>query len=266
MPFADHLYQQILDFGFFVEGKAMCSWVFVPIVSLAFTFPVLGAEVHVLSGGALEPGLVIAIDAFHKETGNEAKISFATAPEIQRRVGAGETPDVVIAPPAVLDAIVKSGKLEGRARVEVGRVGIGVAVRDGAPKPDISTTDAFKRAVLDADSLVYNRASSGLSVERLLRRLGLAEQTQAKTTRYAGSEMLERVIQGKGKEIAFSPVTEILLYRGKGLQLVGPLPAEIQSYTTYAAEPVSQSETALAFVRFLGTPAAKAIFVSAGIE
>jgi len=76
-------------------------------------------------------------------------------------VGAGETPDVVVAPPSVLDEIAKSGKFDNTARVEVGRVGIGVAVRDGAPKPDISTIDAFKRAVLDADSLVYNRASTG---------------------------------------------------------------------------------------------------------
>jgi molybdate transport system substrate-binding protein len=100
----------------------------------------------------------------------------------------------------------------------------------------------------------------------LLQRLGLAEQTQAKTTRYAGSEMLEHVIKGQGNELAFSPITEILLYRGKGLQLVGPLPAEIQNFTTYAAEPAARSEVALAFVRFLGTPAAKAIFVAAGVE
>ena len=78
--------------------------------------------------------------------------------------------------------------------------------------------------------------------------------------------MMEHVIKGKGKELGFSPVTEILLYRGKGLQLVGRLPADIQNFTSYAAEPASKSEASLAFVRFLGTPAAKAIFVAAGIE
>jgi molybdate transport system substrate-binding protein len=143
---------------------------------------------------------------------------------------------------------------------------MGVAVRDGVPKPDISTTEALKRAVLAADTLVFNKASSGLFVEGLLQRLGLAEQTQAKTTRYAGSEMFEHVIKGQGNELAFSPITEILLYRGKGLQFVGPLPTEIQNFTTYAAEPAARSEVALAFVRFLGTPAAKAIFVAAGVE
>jgi molybdate transport system substrate-binding protein len=173
---------------------------------------------------------------------------------------------VVIAPPAVLDEVAKSGKLDSPARVELGRVGIGIAVRDGVPKPDISTIEAFKRAVLDSDSIVYNRASSGLFVEGLLQRLDLANQIQAKTTRYPGSEMFEHVIKGQGNELAFSPITEILLYRGKGLQLVGPLPAEIQNFTTYAAAPAASSEVALAFVHFLGTPAAKAIFVAAGVE
>jgi molybdate transport system substrate-binding protein len=242
------------------------NWLFVPFAWLVFAFPAFATEIHVLSAGAVEPGLVIVADTFRKETGNEVKIDYATAPEIRRRVGAGETPEVVIAPPAVLDEVAKSGKLDTDARVEVGRVGIGIAVRDGVPKPDISTTEAFKRAVLDADSVVYNRASSGLFVEGLLQRLGLAEQTQAKTMRYAGSEMLEQVIKGNGNELAFGQITEILLYRGKGLQLVGPLPAEIQNFTDYAAEPASGSETASAFVRFLGTPQAKAIFVAAGVE
>jgi molybdate transport system substrate-binding protein len=245
--------------------KAMWKWLFVPFVSVVFAFPAFATEIHVLSAGAVEPGLVVAADTFRKETGNAVTINYATTPEIRRRLGTGEVPDVVIAPPAALDEVAKSGKLDGEARVEVGHVGIGVAVRDGAPKPDISTTEAFKRAVLAADTLVYNKASSGLFVEGLLQRLGLAEQTQAKTTRYAGSEMFEHVIKGRGNELAFSP-TEILLYRGKGLQLVGPLPTEIQNFTTYAAEPAARSEVALAFVRFLRTPAAKAIFVAAGVE
>jgi molybdate transport system substrate-binding protein len=246
--------------------KAMWNWLFVPFVSVVFAFPAFATEIHVLSAGAVEPGLVVAADTFRKETGNAVTINYATTPEIRRRLGTGEVPDVVIAPPAALDEVAKSGKLDGEARVEVGHVGIGVAVRDGAPKPDISTTEAFKRAVLAADTLVYNKASSGLFVEGLLQRLGLAEQTQAKTTRYAGSEMFEHVIKGRGNELAFSPITEILLYRGKGLQLVGPLPTEIQNFTTYAAEPAARSEVALAFVRFLRTPAAKAIFVAAGVE
>lgn len=236
-----------------------------PALSVAIS-SALAADVTVMSGAAVEAGLVVAADAFRKQTGNNVKITFATTPEIRRRVGAGETPDVVIAPPALLDELAKSGKVDGAARVSVGRVGVGIVIRNGAPKPDVSTTDALKRAVLDADSIIYNRASSGLYVEGLLHRLGLAEQIQAKTRRYGGTDMVEPLIRGKGKEIGFMPVAEILHFRDRGLQLVGPLPADIQHYTSYAAAPASKSNVALDFVRFLGTPVAKDIFVSAGIE
>ena len=228
--------------------------------------PARATQITVMSGAAVEAGLVIAVEAFRQQTGNNVQIVFATTPEISGRIGAGETPDVVIATPAALDDLVKSGKIEGTARVPVGRVGIGVAIREGAPKPDVSTTDALKRAVLDADSVIYNRASSGLFVESLLQRLGLAEQIQGKTKRYAGTDMIEPLIKGKGNEIGFMPVAEILHFRNRGLQLAGPLPEDVQNYTSYAAQPASKSAVAMAFVRFLETPESKGIFAAAGIE
>src|SRR4051794_40343922 len=102
------------------------------------------AEINVLSGAAVEPGLIAAADIFRKQTGAELKITFATTPEIRRLVAAGATPDVVIAPHGALDELVNSGKVAGAARVSLGRVGIGLVIRDGAPKPDVSTTDALK--------------------------------------------------------------------------------------------------------------------------
>jgi molybdate transport system substrate-binding protein len=225
----------------------------------------LAVEINVLSGAAVEPALIAAADVFRRRTGTSVKITFATTPEIRRLIGAGETPDVVIAPPATLDELAEPGKIDGTAQVSLGQVGVGIVIRDGAPRPDVSTTDALKRAVLDADCVVYNRASSGLYVEGLLERLGLAELIQAKTKRYIGTDMIEPLIHGKGKEIGFMPVVQILHYRGRGLQLVGPLPADIQNYTRYAAAPASGSEGGLTFVRFLGTSEAKAIFVGVGI-
>jgi len=226
----------------------------------------LATEINVLSGAAVEPGLVTAADLFRERAGHSVKITFATTPEIRRLIGAGATPDVVIALHGALDELVKSGTVDGAARVSLGRVGVGVVIRDGAPKPDISTTDALKRAVLDADAVIYNRASSGLYVEGLLQRLGLAEHIQSKTKRYSGTDMVEPLANGKGKEIGFMPVAQILNCRGRGLRLVGPLPADVQNYTRYAAEPAPKSEGGLAFVRFLGTAEVKRIFASAGIE
>ena len=222
--------------------------------------------INVLSGAAVEPALISAADIFRKRTGNMVKITFATTPEIRRLVGAGATPDAVIVPPAALDELARSGTIDGSARVSLGRVGIGIVVREGAPKPDVSTTDALKRAVLDADAVIYNRASSGLYVEGLLQQLGLAEQVRTQTKRYTGTDMIEPLIHGKGNEIGFLPLVQILNFRGRGLQLAGPLPADIQNYTTYAAAPAPKSEGGIAFVRFLGTSEARGIFAGVGIE
>src|SRR5215470_3965799 len=191
----------------------------------------VAGEIKVLSAGAVEPGLRAAAGAYAKQSGNEVKITFNTAPEIRKRIAGGETFDVVIAPPAALDEFAKAGKIS-TDRVSLGRVGLGVAVRAGAESPDISSSEALKRSVLQADSIVFNRASSGIYLEDLFKKMGIYDQILPKTTRYpdAGA-VVEHVLKGKGREIGFSPVTEILLHRDKGLKLVGPLPADVQNYT-----------------------------------
>jgi molybdate transport system substrate-binding protein len=227
------------------------------------------AEITVLSGGAVEAGLNAAAAAFQKATGHAVKVTYNTTPQIQKRVAGGEAFDVVIAPPAAMKDFAAAGKVD-EGGVNVGRVGMGVVVRPGAPVPDISSADAIKRAVLDAESVVYNRASSGLYFEGLLKKMGVYEQTESKSARYTtGAEVMEHLLKGKGREVGFGPITEILQYKGKGLRLVGPLPAEIQNYTAYAAAPMSASPNkavAQEFARFLGGPAGKPIFVAAGVE
>lgn len=224
------------------------------------------AAINLLSGAAVETGLIPAIDLFRRQSGSDVEITFATTPEIRRLIAAGEQPDAVIAPPPALDELAKSGRVDGASRVLLGRVGIGVVIRDGAPKPDVSTVEALKRAVLDADSVVFNRASSGLYVETMLQRLGLAERIQPKTWRYTGTDMIEPLIKGSGEEIGFLPITQILNYTGRGLQLAGALPAEVQNHTVYAAEAAPKSAGGAAFVHFLATPESRRIFASAGIE
>jgi molybdate transport system substrate-binding protein len=227
------------------------------------------AEITVLSAGAVEPGLKAAVAAFQKETGHTAKITFNTTPAILKRVGAGEVFDVVIAPPGAIKDFVAGGKVDDGG-VNLGRVGSGIAVRPGAPVPDISSAEAVKRAVLEAESIVFNRASTGLYIENLLKKMGVYDQIEARTTRYPDAfPVMEHLLKGKGREIGFGPITEILLFKDKGLRLVGPLPAEIQNYTTYIAVSMSagaQKDAAQALVRFLGGPVGKPLFVAAGIE
>jgi molybdate transport system substrate-binding protein len=228
------------------------------------------AELSIISGGAAEPGVTAVVELFRKEAGADVKVRFATAPAILQRVGGGEAADVVIAPSATIDDLAKTGKLDAAARTAVGRVGVGVVVRDGAPKPDVSSTEALKRALLDAQSVVYNKASTGLYLERLFDRLGVGAEVKAKETRYAdGAAVIEHVIKGKGNEIGFGAITEIALYRDKGAQYVGPLPSGAQNYTAYVAAPAvaaANSERAAAFLKFLGSPAARAALLAKGVE
>src|SRR6266853_6900481 len=229
----------------------------------------MAAEIRVLSAGAVEPGLRAAAAAFKKQSGHDVNIAFNPAPEIRKRIAGGDSFDVLIAPPAALEEFAAAGKLT-MERVALGRVGLGVAVRPGAAVPDISSSEALKRSVLEADSIVFNRASSGIYFENLLKKMGIYEQLQARTTRYAdGASVMEHVLKGKGREIGFGPVTEILQHREKGLKLVGPLPSEVQNYTSYSAAPMTAAANAgpaKAFVRYLGSPESKALFVGAGID
>lgn len=228
----------------------------------------LAADLTVLSAGAIEPGLKAASQAFEKQTGHSIKITYNTAPELRKRMDTNAVFDVVIAPPAVISDFAAAGKL-AETRADVGRVGMGVAVREGAPVPDISTADALKSSLLDAESLVFNRASTGLYLEGLLKKMDIYSQVESKTTRYPdGASVLEHVIKGKGREVGFGAMTEILLYQGKGLRLVGPVPAAVQNYTSYRAAPlVSGTQQALAqqLVSFLAGPVGKPLFVAAGV-
>jgi molybdate transport system substrate-binding protein len=232
--------------------------------------PALAAEIKVFSAGAIEPGLMRAIEAFKRASGDTVKVEFNTAPQLAARLAKGDVADVLIAPPAALDQQVKDGKVAAEGRITVGRVGAGVVMRAGLPSPDISTTAAFKQTVLGAESIVYNTASTGLYLEKLFERLGIAEEIKAKSTRYPnGERVMEHLIHGTGNEIGFGAITEIKLFEPKGLKLVGPLPAEVQNYTTYAAAPMTGApspQAAKAFLTFLGSAEAKQAFAAGGVE
>lgn len=242
-----------------------------PLVALAaalLSSAAMAADIAVLSAGAIEPGLKAAVSAYEKQTGHKIQITFNTAPELKKRMDSNPGFDVVIAPPAVIGEFAAASKL-AETRANVGRVGMGVAVREGAPVPDISSADAMKQSVLAADSLVFNRASTGLYLEGLLKKMEVYTQVEGKTTRYPdGAAVMEHVIKGKGREVGFGAITEILLYSGKGLKFVGPVPAAVQNYTSYTAAPLAsgkQQALSQEFVSFLAGPVGKPLFVAAGV-
>ncbi|MBA4423948.1 MAG: hypothetical protein C0390_12775 [Syntrophus sp. (in: bacteria)] len=231
---------------------------------------VSAAEIKVLSGGAVEPGLEAFAQQVRREIGHELKIQYNTAPQIAKRLAAGEVYDILISPPATIEQAVKEGKVVFDTRTQVGRVGAGIIVRTGVSMPNVATVDALKQALIGAESVVYNTASTGIYLDKLFEKMGIADQLKSKTTRYPnGAAVMEHVIKGKGNEIGFGAITEIRLYEAKGLRLVGPLPAEVQNYTNYEAvlmTGAASADTARAVLRYLITPAAKAAFAAGGVE
>jgi molybdate transport system substrate-binding protein len=227
-------------------------------------------ELTILSAGAVKPGLTKVIDAFRRESNYAVRVSFATAPAILKKIGGGESVDLVVAPPKVLDELANTGKFPAADRITVGRIGVGVMVRDGAPLPAISTVEEFKSALINAESLVYNQASTGIYLEALFDRLGMGAALQAKSSRYPDfAAVLEHVRKGNGREIGLGATTVIIENSDKGVQFAGPLPQEIQNYTAYAATVTAEGDAKQAapqFMRYLSSPAARSLLSVAGIQ
>jgi len=234
------------------------------------------AEIRMLSAGAVELGLAPVLDQFQRQSGHTVRVSFAAAPAIGPQIAADPGFDVVIAPPAVLDALAGRGTL-GTERVVIGRVGIGIAVRANAATPDIANAETLTQELLSADAVVYNRASTGLYIEKLVRRLGIADRVDARAVRVGdGAAVMQRLLAGTApRELGFGAITEIVLFRDRGIRLVGPLPAALQNFTTYTAAPVRHATRAeaprpdaavSALLQYLERPPARSTFAEAGID
>jgi molybdate transport system substrate-binding protein len=228
------------------------------------------AELRVLSAGAATAAVTEIAERFRVETGTDVKATFDTVGMIEKQLREGVPADVVILSGPVIEALERSGKIAAASRADLGRVGIGVAVRRGAPPPDIATADSFRRSLLAAKSVVYadpaKGASSGIYLTELLDRLGIADAVKAKATLLPGGYVVELVAKG-GAEIGIHQISEILPV--KGVTLVGPLPPELQQFTLYAAgitTETTSSGIAAAFIARLTDADGTATFKHAGFE
>jgi molybdate transport system substrate-binding protein len=197
-------------------------------------------------------------------------LTFGTAGELRQKVAAGEPADVVIVTDTALVALAATNAVIPETRADIARTAIGVAVREGAPLPDISTPEAFKQTVLAAKSLVYvdpgRGATSGIHFASVLQRLGIADTVKGKTLLWPGGYAAEAVAKGQA-ELCVHQISEILPV--KGVTLVGPLPRELQKITTYSAAVPTRAaapEVGRAFIAFLTRPSFKAKFAVAGLD
>jgi molybdate transport system substrate-binding protein len=224
----------------------------------------------VWSAGAVEEGVLRLTARYEREGGHDVTTLFGTGPELEKRLSSGANADVLIAPAAVVERAIKAGRVVSGTEVPIGRVGVGVTVRRGTVRPNVGTVDGLKAALLAAESVVYNQASTGQYLESLFARMGILDELKSKTTRYGNAaQVLEHVLASKRHEIGFGPITEIKSFEPKGVVLVGPLPADVQNYTTYVAAVLNHASArgaAQDFIRYLTTPAARQAFAATGVQ
>ncbi|HYT85651.1 MAG TPA: substrate-binding domain-containing protein [Burkholderiales bacterium] len=243
-------------------------------LAMALTAPTPSdaAEIKVLTSRAMHHVLTDLGGTFERTSGHKVTLVLAPPTEIMKRVVDGQIVDVVMSG-ATVDNLVKQGKIAAGDRVLLARVGIGVAVRAGAPKPDISSPEALKRTLLGAKSIVYTDpavgGASGIHFEKVLDRLGIAKEVKAKSTKNplaATKPSAEFVARGEA-ELGIQLISEIVSV--PGVELLGPLPGDLQSMTAILAgilKTAPEPEAARTLLRFLTSPAAAPAIKAAGME
>jgi molybdate transport system substrate-binding protein len=240
-------------------------------VLAAFSALAGAAEILVFCPGAVNSIVTELAQGFQAATGNTVKFEYGTAGGLQKRAAAGGAADVVIVTAGGIDELAKQGRIVAATRRDIGRVGVAVAVRTGAGKPDISTPEAFKQAMLGAKSVMYADPAlggqSGIHTARVFERLGIAEAMKLKTQLRPGAPDGLKEVAAGDIEIGIGQMSEIAA--AKGVALVGPLPAELQNTLTFSAGRSTVSaavEAADAFIAHLTGRAARQKFAAAGFE
>jgi molybdate transport system substrate-binding protein len=228
------------------------------------------AEVKVLTAGAFKQVVLALVPDFETQTGNKVVVDNDTAGGLKKRIESGEAFDVAVITPVIVDDLAGAGKIAPGSRVNLATVGVGVVVKEGAPKPDVSTVEAFRSALLAAKSVAYidpaSGGSSGIYIDKLLERLGIADQVRPKAKLKKGGHVAELIVSGEA-ELGLHQISEIVPV--KGAALVGPLPKEIQNTTTYAAGLSASSQNkdaAQALIKMFSGPAAATVLKSKGME
>ena len=228
------------------------------------------ADIRVFCSNPMEGPVAGLGEAFGRATGHRVEFVFGVSTNLVKRLTGGESADAVLLTRSTFEAAIKAGILMNASRAEIGRVGIGVVVRAGAAGPDISTPDALKKALLDADSVVFNQRVSGAHFAGVLELLGIAAAVKEKSMRpEIDAEVFEQVAGGKGRDLGISTLTIIMADGGKTVRLVGPLPVELQNYEPYLAAVTANArspDAAGAFITFLASAQARATLAKRGVE
>ena len=225
------------------------------------------AEIKVLSTQATEEAYRELVPQFEKASGHKVTTVFTGTLAANKRLAAGETYDLLIMSAPSIEEHIKAGKVVPGSRVDLAKSGVGVGVKAGAPKPDISTTEALKKTVLAAKSIGYSTGPSGNYMIGLFQRLGIADEIKGKLKQTPTGVFVGSIIASGDAEIGFQQVSELSHFAG--VDYVGPLPADVQYFTTFSSgimAAAKEADAANALVKFITAPAAAAAFTKRGME
>jgi molybdate transport system substrate-binding protein len=254
----------------------LMSWIIVRVAAIAAFVAAsiasaCASEIKVFSTIGVQAALEELAPAFEKTSGDKLAITWATAAILVKRVQAGETADLLILTRQSLDALTKDGKAAAGSDAEFANSGMAVVVKKGAPRPDISTPEAFKQTLLSAKAIAYSDpaagGASGVYFAKLLERMGIADQIKAKTRHPPPSGNSANLVVSDEADLAVQQEPEVVSV--VGVDLVGPLPGDLNNITIYAAglgAGTKQADGASALIKFLHTPEARAVFKARGLN
>ena len=225
------------------------------------------SEIKVIASAAVKEVVLDLIPAFEMSSGHKVTTIWAGTEAITKRISGAEVVDIVLIVAPNIDKLVSEGRLVAGSRADVAKSGIGVAVRAGQPRPDISSGEAVKKAVLAAKSVAYSSGPSGFYLADLFKKMGIAEQIKDKVKQTPSGVQVGTVVARGEAEIGFQQVSELLHL--KGIEYLGPLPADIQHITVFSAglhTAATAPEAAKALIKFLTRPEAGPIIRKSGME
>jgi molybdate transport system substrate-binding protein len=226
------------------------------------------AEVKVIAGAAFAPAMKVLGPQFERSTGHTLVVEYGILGALKTRLDSNEKFDVAIVPAALLDAAARQGRIVDETRAGLVRVGMAVAVRAGAARPDIGSVDAFRRALLNASEVAYPpEGAIGVHLAKVLGQLGIAEQMKVKTRALKTVELVAPTLAAGEAELGFAPST--VFAGASGVEVLGPFPPELQSYVQLSAgvgASAAQPEAARSLIRHLSSPEAVAVFKAKGFE
>jgi molybdate transport system substrate-binding protein len=245
----------------------------IPILLSAFVFLFSGSqnaysvELKVLSGNGSRPAVIEICKLFEAQTGYQVKVEFAVNPHVRERVDGGEYVDVVVLNPPVLDQLINSQKVTASSKTPFGRIGVGAAIGSGAPKLDISTTASFKKSLLSVSSVAFpGDGASGKYFLSLLSRMGIEQEMKTKLRPMSGEYNVEGVAKG---EVDMIVVVASRIYGVPGVQYLGLIPAELQTWIGFSAGVTRESKhpkEAQQLTQFFKQDQARQIMRKIGIE